>query len=59
MNFYIKEWPDNTATLMTEFGRVVWTFASIEEAEENCYEIAESEKLRRKQRVFHIKDVAA
>ena len=39
MNFYIKEWPDNTATLMTEYGRVVWTFTSVEEAEEaagNC-----------------------
>ncbi len=34
MNFYIKEWTDNTATLMTERGRVVWTFASAEEAEE-------------------------
>jgi len=34
MNFYIKEWTDNTATLMTERGRVVWTFASTEEAEE-------------------------
>lgn len=34
MNFYIKEWPDNTATLMTEGGRVVWTFVTVEEAEE-------------------------
>lgn len=34
MNFYIKEWPDNTATLMTEGGRVIWTFATVEEAEE-------------------------
>jgi hypothetical protein len=34
MNFYIKEWPDDTATLMTEGGRVVWTFATVEEAEE-------------------------
>ena len=34
MSFYIKEWPDNTATLMTESGRVVWTFASAEEAAE-------------------------
>lgn len=34
MNFYIKEWTDNTATLMTERGRVVWTFASAEDAEE-------------------------
>lgn len=34
MNFYIKEWPDNTATLMTERGHVVWIFSSIEEARE-------------------------
>jgi hypothetical protein len=34
MNFYIKEWTDNTATLMTERGRVVWTFASAKDAEE-------------------------
>lgn len=34
MNFYIKEWPDNTATLITERGRVVWTFASVDEARE-------------------------
>lgn len=34
MNFYIKEWPDNTATLITESGHVVWFFPSVEEAEE-------------------------
>jgi len=34
MNFYIKEWPDNTASLITEGGHVVWLFSSIEEAEE-------------------------
>ena len=34
MNLYIKEWTDDTATLMTEHGRVVWTFASAQEAEE-------------------------
>lgn len=43
MNFYIKEWPDSTATLMTEHGRVVWTFSSVEEAAEDGYEIAEHE----------------
>ncbi len=32
MNFYIKEWPDDTATLMTQDGRVVWIFPSVEEA---------------------------
>ncbi len=56
MNFYIKEWPDNTATLMTEYGRVVWTFASVEEAEEaagNCDWAGEGQNRNR------IKSVAA
>lgn len=34
MNFYIKEWPDSTATLMTESGRVIWIFPDAQEAEE-------------------------
>jgi hypothetical protein len=44
MNFYIKEWPDETVTLLTEFGRVVWTFASVEEALEICHDIEVCEK---------------
>jgi len=36
MNFYIKEWPDNTASLITEGGLVVWFFSSVEEAEEEA-----------------------
>lgn len=47
MNFYIKEWPDDTATLMTEHGHVVWIFPSVEEAEAaalNSDEIVEPEK---------------
>ena len=46
MSFYIKEWPDNTATLMTERGHVIWIFPSVEEAEiaaEDCDEIANVE----------------
>ncbi len=57
MSFYIKEWPDNTATLMTEGGRVVWFFPSVEEAEEaaeNSDEIAK----RRDIKEFGIKAVA-
>ena len=34
MIFYIKECPDDTAILMTEGGRVVWSFPSLEEAQE-------------------------
>jgi hypothetical protein len=57
MSFYIKEWPDNTATLMTERGHVIWIFPSVEEAEdavEDCDEIAE----RRNIKEFGIKAVA-
>ena len=32
MNFFIKEWPNKTATLMLEDGTVVWTFSSVDEA---------------------------
>lgn len=47
MNFYIKEWPDDTATLMTERGHVIWIFPSVEEAEaaaRNDDETAEPDK---------------
>lgn len=36
MNFYIKEWPDNTATLMTGIGQVLWKFSSVDEARQAC-----------------------
>jgi hypothetical protein len=61
MSFYIKEWPDNTATLMTEGGRVVWIFPSVEEAEEaaeNCGEIANAKKIKLEKKEFSIKAVA-
>ena len=32
MYFYIKEWPNKTATLMTEDGVVLWTFPNVDEA---------------------------
>ncbi|MGD2056605.1 MAG: hypothetical protein PVJ15_07345 [Gammaproteobacteria bacterium] len=32
MRAYIKEWPNKTATIMTEDFQIVWTFASMEEA---------------------------
>ena len=38
MNFYIKEWANNTATLMTDNGQVLWTFPSKNEAYEVCRE---------------------
>lgn len=38
MKFFIKKWPDDTATLMTESGQVIWTFSSMQEAIERCAE---------------------
>ena len=38
MNFYIKEWPDHTATLMTDIGQVLWKFPSVAEARLMCEE---------------------
>ena len=36
MFFYIKEWSDGTATLMTKTGAVLWTFYSVEDAQQVC-----------------------
>jgi hypothetical protein len=38
MRVVIKEWPNRTATLMTEIGQVVWTFSSAEHARAVCRE---------------------
>ncbi|MHB8623151.1 MAG: hypothetical protein ACYC9J_10480 [Sulfuricaulis sp.] len=40
MKFFIKEWPDTTATLMTEYGQVIWTFSCMRAAIEACAEWA-------------------
>lgn len=38
MNFYIKTWPDDTATLMTDNGQVLWSFHSLDDAVSVCRE---------------------
>jgi len=38
MKLFIKEWPNKTATIMTENGQVVWTFSSREIARHACRE---------------------
>lgn len=38
MVFYIKEWPDGHATLMTDTGTVLWTFASVGDAQSACHD---------------------
>lgn len=39
MDFYIKEWPDDTASLLTEDGQVIWTFSSVEDAKSACNDL--------------------
>ncbi len=34
MNFYIKQWPNKMATLMTDDGVVLWVFSNVTEARE-------------------------
>lgn len=36
MQFYIKEWRNGTATLMTGNGQVLWTFPSVASAQDAC-----------------------
>ncbi|NOX75059.1 MAG: hypothetical protein GXP17_00240 [Gammaproteobacteria bacterium] len=38
MVFFIKEWPNKTATLMADNGTVLWTFSSVDEAQRVCRE---------------------
>ena len=38
MNFYIKEWPNKTATLMSDNGIVLWTFTNVDTALQVCKE---------------------
>ena len=43
MKFYIKEFPDDTAILMTEQGQVIWTFSSVDDALDECDELTDPE----------------
>jgi len=36
MTFFIRERPNKTATLMADNGAVLWTFPSVEEAQQVC-----------------------
>ena len=38
MNFYIKEWPDQSACLMTAAGQRLFTFKSVDSALAACGE---------------------
>jgi hypothetical protein len=36
MKVCIKEWPNKTATIMTDNGEVIWTFSSVTAARKAC-----------------------
>jgi len=36
MKFYVKEWDDQTVTIMTEMGHVLGYFASVYDAMQTC-----------------------
>ena len=38
MRVVIKEWPNRTASIMTDIGQLVWTFSSAEMARAACRE---------------------
>ncbi len=46
VTFYIKAWPDNRATLMTDLGQILMTFPSVEEAASACREWYAGNRLR-------------
>jgi hypothetical protein len=36
MQVIIKEWPNRTASIITENGQVIWTFSTVREARQAC-----------------------
>lgn len=36
MTILIKQWRNNTASLMLDSGEILWTFSNIDEAEKAC-----------------------
>ena len=36
MRVIIKQWPNRTATIMSESGQLIWTFSSTDEARRAC-----------------------
>jgi len=44
MKFIIKEWPDQSATLMTEHGYTLATFDTLREAQTACEEWGRTHK---------------
>ena len=46
MTFYIKAWPDRSATLMTETGHILWTFPTLDEAMAACRDWYDNHEVR-------------
>jgi len=38
MMVFIKEWPNKTATIISDNGQVIWTFSNIDQARRACGE---------------------
>ena len=36
MQVIIKEWPNKTASIMSENGQLIWTFSTVHEARQAC-----------------------
>ncbi|MEZ5541384.1 MAG: hypothetical protein R3F42_05000 [Pseudomonadota bacterium] len=36
MQVIIKEWPNKTASLISESGQLIWTFSTVQEARQAC-----------------------
>lgn len=39
MQIYVKEWPNRAATLYSDMGEELWTFASIDSALARCLDV--------------------
>lgn len=44
ITFYVKEWPDETASLLTPNGQVIGTFLSVAEARTTCLDLHEANR---------------
>jgi hypothetical protein len=58
MYFYIKEWPNKTATLMADNGTVLWTFSSVEEARRVCEEWYQAQDDKSDYHLHYLEDPA-
>jgi len=48
MTIVIKQWRNNTASLMLDSGEILWTFSRVSEAEQACQHWMQTLQLNRK-----------